>query len=195
MSAAHLGFAVTAFSARLLKHMEKLGASYDDEERESFMAVWRYTGHLMGIPDTILFDDEEEALRLFEVGGMCEPEPGVESVAMSNALINSGPLLVGMTEPDTRRSFSKYIYRVSRALIGTPLADRLMYPATSTFGVLTLFRMQMRYKALVRKLLPRVARQSNFTAFTDLLKVSAFDEAGISYMLPDHVYAEESSFW
>ncbi len=33
---------------------------------------------------------------------------------MANALINSGPLLVGMTDPETRRSFSKYVYRVSR---------------------------------------------------------------------------------
>ena len=195
VSAAHLGFAITAFSARLLKHMENLGASYDDEERESFMAAWRYIGHLMGIPDTILFEDEEEALRLFEIGGMCEPVPGVESAVMSNALINSGPLLVGMTEPKTRKSFSRYIYRVSRALIGNPLADQLKYPATPTFGVLPWFRMQMRCKAFVRTYLSRFAKQINFNAFTSLLEVSAFDEAGISYKLPDHVYAEESTFW
>ena len=41
MSMAHLGYAISAFSARLLKHVKTLGAAYDDEERESFMAVWR----------------------------------------------------------------------------------------------------------------------------------------------------------
>ena len=195
VSSAHLGFAITAFSARLLSHMRNLGASYSDEERESFMAVWRYTGYLMGIPDTILFEDEAEAVRLFEIGGMCEPTPGIESVVMANALINSGPLLVGMTEPATRRSFSRYVYRVSRALVGKPLSNQLSYPATPVIGVLPWFRMQMRYKAFVRRYLSRVAKQTNFTAFTSLLEVSAFDEAGISYRLPDHIHSEESSFW
>ena len=48
ISAAHLGYAISAFSARLLKHMKTLGATYSDEEYASFMAVWRYSGHLMG---------------------------------------------------------------------------------------------------------------------------------------------------
>ena len=73
ISAAHLGYAVSAFSARLLKHMKTLGAEYSAEEAASFMAVWRYTGYLMGIPETILFRDEEEALKLYDVGLMCEP--------------------------------------------------------------------------------------------------------------------------
>ena len=57
LSAAHLGYAISAFSARLLKHMKTLGAGYNAEEYASFMTVWRYTGHLMGIPETILFRD------------------------------------------------------------------------------------------------------------------------------------------
>ena len=39
MSAAHLGYAIAAFSARLLLHMKTLGARYTDEEYASFMAV------------------------------------------------------------------------------------------------------------------------------------------------------------
>ena len=35
ISAAHLGYAVSAFSARLLKHMRTLGAEYNDEEYAS----------------------------------------------------------------------------------------------------------------------------------------------------------------
>ena len=74
ISAAHLGYAISAFSARLLKHMKSLGATYSDEEYASFMAVWRYSGHLMGIPATILFQDADEALKLYDLGHMCEPE-------------------------------------------------------------------------------------------------------------------------
>ena len=82
ISAAHLGFAVTAFSARLLKHIGGLGASVDSDERTSFMAVWRYVSYLMGIPDTILFQNEVDALELFEIGAMCEPPPSMESIIL-----------------------------------------------------------------------------------------------------------------
>ncbi|MCY4109087.1 MAG: oxygenase MpaB family protein [Chloroflexi bacterium] len=195
VSPAHVGFAITAFSARLLKHMKSLGAKFEDEERASFMQIWRYSGYLMGIPETILFREEEDALRLFEIGRICEPAPDVESMVMANSLINSAPLLVGTEDPAGRRSLAKYIFSVSRALIGKELADSLMYPVSPTIGVLAWFRLQGRYQRFVSKYLPKLTRETNFTTFTSLLQVSVFDEEGVSYRLPDHVYAEESSRW
>lgn len=195
VSSAHLGFAITAFSARLLKHMKSLGAVYDDEERASFMQVWRYGGYLMGIPESILYRDEAEALHIFKIGGMCEPEPDFESIAMANSLINSAPLLIGLTDPEERRHLAKYVYRVSRALIGKELANKLKYPRSPTVGVLPWFRMQGRIERTLGRLFQKHMRQTNYTNLTSLLEVSVFDEAGISYKLPDHVYAEESGQW
>ena len=140
ISSAHVGFAITAFSARLLRHLKSLGAKFDDEERESFMQVWRYSGHLMGIPEAILFQSEEDALRIFKIGGMCEPPPDEESISLANALINSAPLIAGITDTDGRRKLASYVFRVSRALIGPALADELMYPKYPTQGVLWWFR-------------------------------------------------------
>ena len=74
ISAAHLGYAISSFSARLLKHMKTLGANYNDAERKSFMDVWRYSGYLMGIPETILYRDEAEALHVYDIGHICEPD-------------------------------------------------------------------------------------------------------------------------
>ena len=195
LSAAHLGFAITAFSARLLRHMKNLGAEYNDDERKSFMKVWRYSGYLMGIPETILFRDEADALRLFEIGLLCEPPPEVESIVMANSLINSAPLITGVEDPAARRALAKYVFNISRALIGNNLADGLMYPVRSAFGVLAWFRLQERCHRIVEKVFPGRAQNNNFTRFTSLLEASMFDEAGISYRLPDHVYAEESSKW
>lgn len=195
ISAAHVGFAVTAFSARLLEHMRRLGAVYNDEESRSFMDVWRYTGYLMGIPETILFRDKEDALELFQIGLACEPDPEMESVSMSNSLINSAPLIIGIDDPKERRSLATYVFRASRALIGDEMADALEYPRSSSTGFLRLFRLQQRYYRLKARLLPQRSSDSNFTRFTSLLQASAFDEAGISYRLPDHVYAEESTNW
>ncbi len=195
LSSAHLGFAITSFSARLLDHMKRLGADYTKEERDSFMSVWRYTGHVMGIPPSILFKDEEDARHLRKIGFMCEPPPSPESIVMANALVNSAPLVIDITDPVERRTLAGYVFKVSRALIGNKMADQLMYPPDPSFGTLFVFRMQERYKHLLAKLGRKRMENSNFTRFTSLLGASVLEEAGISYRLPDHVYSEESSQW
>lgn len=195
LSSAHMGYAITAFSARLVRHMRRLGAVFNDEEKESFIAAWRYAGHLMGIPEGILFRDEEHALRIFEIGNICEPEIEEESVIMANALINSAPLVIGVTDTEARRHLVRYVYSVSRALIGDPLADRLNFPRHSSFGVLPWFRFQKRYQYTLGRIFPRFRQGHRFDRFTGLLEASIYDEAGISYSLPDHVYAEESRLW
>ncbi len=175
--------------------MKTLGADYNDEEYASFMAVWRYTGLLMGIPETILFRDAEEALKLYDIGLMCEPKSPVESVAMAHSLANSAPLIAGRTDPADRRNLANYAYRVSRGLIGDEIADSLMYPPLSAFGVVWWFKAQNRYGNVLEKLFPVRRRNSNFARFTSLLDASLFDEEGLRYTLPDHVYVEESTKW
>ena len=195
ISAAHVGFAVTAFSARLLGHLESLGATFNDEERESFMAVWRYSGHLMGIPETILYRGEEDALKLFATGRTCEPPPSIEAASMAHSLVNSAPLVIGIDDPDERQKLARYVFGISRALIGSPLANALKYPPGSTFGILAWFRMQARYEHILNRMIPGKMRSDNFGNFTALMDASGLDEVGISYRMPDHVYAEESSRW
>ena len=191
ISAAHVGFAISSFSARLLRHATALGASFSAEQRASFMQVWRYSGHLMGIPETILFKDEADALKIREVAVTCEPEPTFSSIIMANALINSAPLVIGIHDPDARKDLVKYVYTVSAALIGRELADKLRYPKTTTFGVLPIYRLRVRSKRLIDKLSFKKGRATNFQALID---ASMFDHS-ISYDLPDHAHAEESRQW
>ena len=195
LSAAHVGYAITAFSARLLKHMRRLGASFSEQEAASFMATWRYAGLLMGIPESILFHGEADALELYEIGTLCEPEPGASSIVLANSLVNSAPLVIGITDSAQGRKLSQYVYKVSRALIGNTLADQLSYPKQSALGTLPWFRLQGRYDRFMSRFAPKIARKSNFSNFTTLLSGSRYDDEGITYDLPDHVYAEESSKW
>lgn len=193
LHAAHVGYAISAFSARLLTHLKRLGASFDEEERRSFMAVWRYSGYLMGIPDTILFRDEQDALDIFRIGRICEPPPSIESIVMASSLINSAPLFAGLTQRDERQELAGHIAQISRALIGNTLADELMYPKSSTFGILWRFRLLNRIERMMSKMNPERSRAN--ANLTTILDVSMFDEEGISYRLPDHIYAEQSSKW
>ena len=68
-----------------------------------------------------------------------------------------------------------------------------MYPESSTLGFLWKFRLMNRIDAVRNYLNPERARANSNLA--TILDVSMFDEEGISYKLPDHVYAEQSSNW
>ena len=195
ISAAHLGFAIAAFSARLLKHMKRLGASYDEEEYKSFMDIWRYSGYLMGIPETILFRDAEEALALYDIGLMCEPEPGMESVVMAHALVNSAPVIAGAANPKERQQLARYVYRISRGLIGDRTAESLRYPDVSPFGAIAWFRLQTRFGQMLDRLLPGHRQKSSFNRFGYLLAGSTYDKDGINFRLPTHVYGERAGEW
>ena len=146
----------------------------------------------MGIPKGMLYTDEVDALRLFEVGIKCEPPIDVEGIAMSHSLVNSSPLLVGATDRAERRKLAKYVYGVSRSLIGNSLADELRYPDVQTVGRLALFRAQTRWHRAVARWLPMYARHTTLTDFVRMMDVSAYDEGGIGYHMPQHEHAEKS---
>lgn len=195
LSQAHMGYALTTFSVRMLDFLKSLGAVYSDEEYHSFVAAWRYAGHLLGTPETILFRDAAEAKQLFKIAMMCEPLGTDDSIILTNGAINAAPLVAGITEPSARRELAQYIYSVARALIGDELSEAMRFPAGSSKMVLPMFRARERYYRVRNKLLPKYGRVHAFTNFTTLLENSTFDDAGISYRWPDSVYAEESSKW
>ena len=193
MHAAHLGLATTVFSMRLLQHAAAVGATFNKEEQESVMDIWRYTGYVMGVPEAILFADRGDAEEIFKVAHMCEPEPDQDSATMANALVGAIPLTAGISDPDEQEAVTKLAYTLSRALIGHEMADQLQFPRIRTFGALFAYRMKQRFRALVKS--KQLLRSENFC---QLLEISVYDESqttGMSYRMPDHVRASESSHW
>ena len=193
LSAAHLGYAAACFSARTIVHAESVGVSFTREEKESICAIWRYTAYIMGIPESITFKSYAEALEMHKVGTVCEPPLSEESIIMANALINSAPLVAGITDPAVRKTLvEREIYPISRALIGRDLADRLRFPKSRKIGILWQFRMLQRIRRVMARLRGKSVTAENFG---QMLAISAFDDAGIRYDMPDHDRAEMSSKW
>lgn len=190
ISAAHMGFSTASFSHRLLEHSALVGAKYSEEEGCSIISLWRYVGHLMGVPETILFGSSQEARSLFEIGFMCEPSPDTDAAAISNALIQSIPLVAGLTDPDEQNSMRDLAYRISRALIGNHLADQLRFPKSGSTGVLHMYKAKQLHMRLTKDV--QLIKSENFL---QLLNASQYDEAGVSYKMPDHVLAAKSSEW
>ncbi len=190
ISAAHLGFAISVFSQRLLEYSIAVGAKFNEKERESVLAIWRYTGLLMGIPESILYTNSAEAKKIYRITPMCEPPPDAHSSAMANALIQSIPGIANITDPDEKENVINLAYRLSRGFLGNRLADQFEYPKTSTMGVLFLYRMKQRFQRFLKD--TQLIRSENFT---QLLQISVYDDIGVSYKMPDHFRQSKSSDW
>ena len=190
ISAAHLGFAISVFSKRLLDYSLQVGAKFSTEEKESVLAIWRYSGYLMGIPKTILYTNAADAEKIYKISCICEPPPDADSVLVANGLIQATPSIVDVTDPAEQKKLTKLVYRISRALIGNKLANQLEFPKSYVFKVLFLFRMKQRIQRLWKG--EQKVRLSNFS---QLLQISVYDAYGLNYRMPDHVKHSKSKPW
>ena len=197
ISAAHIALASCNFSGMMLSSAARIGARLNGEERDSFMQIWRYTAHLMGVPDVLLFSNETEAKEIFRVGYICEPPPGLEAIAMANSVIASAPLVIGIDDRDERDDLSNYGYRLSRSLLGDELADQLMFPKDRTAGAGTLayLRLRRRIQEVIDVFRWGNRPRQRARNFMTLLDISMLDEDLISYRLPNRLHADAAKPW
>ena len=193
LSAAHVGgIALYTFSIRQFEHAISMGASVSQEQKDSIVRIWRYAGYLLGVPEAILFTNEEEARRIYEIGHICEPPPDEDAIGVANAVFKAIPAMAGLTDEAQVKSLQRYAYRLSRALIGNELADQYQYPNTIRISALVLayYRMRDRLIRLIRK--RQLLKQE---AFGQIFESAQYDKEGISYKMPDHVRATKQSPW
>ena len=197
ISAAHVALASCNFSGMMLDSAARIGARLNDEERDSFMQIWRYTAHLMGVPDVLLFHNETEAKEIFRVGYICEPPPGLEAIAMANSVIASAPLVIGIDDRDERDDLSNYGYRLSRSLLGDELADQLMFPESRTAGAGTLayLRLRRRIQEVIDVFRWGKRPRQRARNFITLLHISMLKPDMITYRLPNRLHADAASWW
>ncbi len=193
LSAAHLGgVALYTFSIRQFQHAISMGSAITQEERDSIVKIWRYGGHILGVPEAILFTSEAEAKRNYEIAHLCEPPPDDDAVGVANAVFKAIPAMAGVKTEAERKSLQMYAYRLSRALIGNELADQYGYPNTIRIRMLILlyYRMKSRLLNLLTK--NRILQEQSFMQIFD---AAQYDKEGISYKMPDHVRAMQQSPW
>ena len=198
LHSAHIGLATSLFSEQLMTHTRRLGVRMTAEERASFMHVWRCSAWLMGVPETILFRSESEAAELGRVGLLCEPPPDVDSIIVGNVIINSAALVAHVLDPAERAALTNKGYRISRALIGDDLADRLEFPKQRTFFIIPGFRLERRLNKTIDRLLPTHAASRKAMALDSLLNAATPNNDagfGISYRLPVTIGDDPSKPW
>ena len=194
VSAAHTALAAAAFSARLLDFAPQLGASLDRDDLDGIMEVWCYCAWVMGVPDEILFHNRADGLHLFRVGSTCEPPPDYDAIALAHCIINSAPVVVGISDPQKRKEAAKYIFRVSRELIGDATADKLRFPPSRSLTLLPWLRTKNRLKRGIGKVFPAWARAQDRASFLHVLDLADLGE-GIGYEMPDQTQSDRSKRW
>ena len=193
LSAAHLGgVALYTFSIRQFQHAISMGSAITQEERDSIVKIWRYGGHILGVPEAILFTSEAEAKRNYEIAHLCEPPPDDDAVGVANAVFKAIPAMAGVKTEAERNSLQMYAYRLSRALIGNELADQYGYPNTIRIRMLILLYYRMKSRLLNLLSNDRVLQEHSFIQIFDSAQ---YDKEGISYKMPDHVRAMQQSPW
>ena len=193
LSAAHVGgIALFTFSIRQFEHAISMGSAISQTQRDAIVRIWRYAGHLLGVPESILFTNEQEARRTYEIGHMCEPVPDLDSIGVANSVFKAIPQMAGVTREAETKTLQTYAYRLSRALIGNDLADRYEYPNTIRSRLLVLAYYRTRQHVLKLLASRRRIREADFTR---IFESAQYDKEGISYRMPDHVRAARQTPW
>ena len=109
---------------------------------------------------------------------------------MANALIEAVPKISGIGSRREQRTVVRLAYRISRALIGNELADELQFPRLQTYGILPRYRLVHRFRRLLKSDSEIISDNVSL-----LIKLSAYDDGGLSYRLPDHAKHRLSSEW
>ena len=194
LNMSHMALGATGFSSANLEAVRKLGVRLTPEERDGYMHIWQYVTWLLGVPEELLISSVEQGERLRRVSRLCELPPKEKAKAAAHGYINTVPEILDVTDPAKRKSLLNGVYKVSRALVGNELADSLDYPKGSAFGILPLLRAQRRMKIILSKVLPGAAPFA-LDNFSGMLQRSVYDDAGISYRMPDAVNDRDSSKW
>lgn len=120
------------FSASVLEGLRAFGVKMTREESESFIALWRYVGRVIGVDHRVLPMSEQDAFQLAELIDCTMGEPDDDSRALVKALFEY-PL--EMAKTDAQRAIAEkqvaFGYGVGRGLVGDTLADKLGIPKTA----------------------------------------------------------------
>jgi hypothetical protein len=118
------------FSLVFLEGIRAFGIHVDPDEAESFMHLWRYSGHLIGVDPELLPASESDAWRLANLIRATEGPPDDDSRELTRALFQA--IETGATPDDRRlgRLRREVGQGVCRGLVGEELADRLGVPRT-----------------------------------------------------------------
>ena len=127
----------TLFAESVIRALDTVGVHLSARERDDVVALWRYVGHVMGIPEDINFTDWEDLQRKSAIIQMLEHPADDGSRALLNSLvtymseeeIEGFQVLPAFVDsrltPEKKRTLT---YGLMRAWAGDEICDQLQIP-------------------------------------------------------------------
>ena len=120
----HMAATGVTLSVVFLDGLRRLGLRVGRDEADALMALWRYSGHLMGVVPELQCSTEMEGHHLLRCLDAYEGGPDSDSRALMEAVMTASYL----PELDRYAWRIPLAYDLSRRFVGDALADGLGYP-------------------------------------------------------------------
>lgn len=119
-------------SVLFLDALRRLGLRVGRHEADALLALWRYSGHLMGVLPELQCSTEDEGRHLLEFMHAFEGAADTDSRALIHAVMTASYL----PQLDRHPWRVPAAFDLSRELLGHAVADELGYPAPRGWGLL-----------------------------------------------------------
>jgi hypothetical protein len=129
------------FSYAVIDGLTKLGVSIDDEQRESYMHLWRYAGHLMGVSQDLLPASFADGVRLADLIAATQGPPDDDARALTRAMLEAG--LLEARNVSERRKAERGVHLARAAaplMLGEDFARQLGFEPTPVEWAMPLLR-------------------------------------------------------
>jgi hypothetical protein len=167
------------FSTIPVAALRDAGLHYSSEEREDIQHLWRYIGHLLGVPADLLATTEAEAHEIVAIKDLTDTPADAHSRALVRALIEQGTppeLLVPRPLVSVAgRLIPPTLYGMTRRWAGDDVADELEIPDTIFKHVVPLVRPAVKTIELLRR---AGLRSEKRMAAKTIARVSGILDAG-----------------
>lgn len=143
------------FSTVPVAAMSDVGIHYTQQERDDIQHMWRYVGHLLGVPEGLLPEDEARALEICHIKDFTDTPPDEDSRALLTALIENGTppelLMPHVVANVMGRFVAPTLYGFTRRWAGDAVADELGIPDTPLKHLGAVLRPAVQAGELVRR--------------------------------------------
>ena len=146
---------VGEFSSVMINAVSDAGIHYSQAEREAMYHLWRYIGHVLGVPADLLPTSEAHALTLVGALDLTECPADDDSRLLVHSLIRNGlaPALPfpSFVQRHLGATLINLLYGITRRWAGPELADQLQIPVNRWERLIPLLRPIVQASEVLRR--------------------------------------------
>ncbi len=133
------------FSSVFIDAAKTVGTHYNKTEREDIFAFWRYMGYLLGAPEDLLLENEEQARTQCALMTLTDLPPDAEGQRLTKLFTEQTPklddALIKVASPSAAKfiksgpAFHALKYAITRRMFGDKIADQLAIPRSTLWSL------------------------------------------------------------